>query len=731
MKILALDGNSILNRAFYGISPLTTKTGLQTQAVFGFLRIMDKLQRTENSDVVCVAFDLKAPTFRHKMYPEYKATRRPMPHELIVQIPYLKKILDAMGIARFEVEGFEADDILGTFAAQAEASQNMLTIVTGDKDSLQLLSNYVRVCFVKNKGAIDVYDTDVFKEEYGFPPINLIDLKALMGDKSDNIPGIKGIGESIASDFIRRLRTIDTVYERIDTCTRAGVKQKLIDGKDMAYLSYELAKINKNVPVELPTKSGVIDKDALYDLFAELEFHSFIKSYGLKKSAREILAENAEQADDLMCYLLNPTDKRAYTKEDAERLLKEQGMWKLYTECELPLVSVLREMEQTGFKVDAEALETFGKALKRDATLFSVDIFTIAGGEFNLNSPKQMGNVLFNKMKIEPPPFAKKTKSGYSTSADMLEKIDHPIAKQIIEYRKLVKLKSTYVDGLLPLVDENGRLHTTFNQTSTATGRLSSSEPNLQNIPVRGEVGAELRKYFIAAEGCKLVGADYSQIELRILAHLANDTAMISAFESGVDIHTETAAKVFNVKIEDVTKEQRRKAKAVNFGIVYGISDFSLGQDIGVSKDEAKQYINSYFEHYSGVKAYMEKVVAEARENGYCVSLFGRRRYLPELKSSNFNLRGFGERVARNMPIQGTAADIIKIAMIKVAERLKAEGLTAKLIMQVHDELIVEAPIAEAEKVAQILTEEMQSAAELKVPLVADAHIADNWFELK
>ncbi|MDR2605746.1 MAG: DNA polymerase I, partial [Oscillospiraceae bacterium] len=687
MKIMVLDGNSILNRAFYGVRPLTNKAGMHTQAIYGFLTILGKLKKQDKPDYVCVAFDMKAPTFRHEMYDGYKATRKPMPDELAEQLPYLKRVLDAMGIPRYELPGWEADDILGAAAKFCSAADDEALIVSGDRDSLQLISDRVSVRLVKGKGESILYDEPTFIAEYGFYPQNLIDLKALMGDSSDNIPGVKGVGEKTASELIAQYSTLDEVYANLGKL-KPALKTKLEMGRELAYLSYRLAQIAQDAPVEFNfSASAPRDDDELYRLFTELEFNSLIKSYGLIPPASQAASEpqngdaahseslSGEPADDLAAYLLDPVSHRNYSADEAETLLKEQGMWTLYTDIELPLSPILREMEQIGFKVNRDALFSFGASLDHSINRLAMDIFDEAGEPININSSKQLSELLFNTLGMTAPPFTRKTKTGgYSTDAETLEKLrgKHPIISMILDYRKVAKLKSTYVDGLMPQIDDSGRIHTTFNQTQTATGRLSSLDPNLQNIPVRGETGAELRKFFITEPGWKLIDADYSQIELRILAHLSQDPAMCAAFLNNEDIHTATAAQVFKTPPEKVTKLQRSRAKAVNFGIVYGISDFSLSQDIGVPRAEAKEYIETYLEHFSGVKAYMERVIAEAKQNGYASTMFGRRRYLPELKSSNFNTRSFGERVARNMPIQGAAADIIKIAMLKVHARFKS-----------------------------------------------------------
>jgi DNA polymerase I-like protein with 3'-5' exonuclease and polymerase domains len=737
---MAIDGNSIINRAFYGIKPLTNKSGLHTHAVYGFFTILGRYIKQDKPDAVCVTFDLKAPTFRHEMYDGYKASRKGMPDELAEQLPYLKRALDAMGIPRFELAGWEADDLLGAISSKCADDGAECVVVTGDRDSLQLVRPGISVRLVQGRGESVLYDTDAFTSEYGFEPKRLIDLKALMGDKSDDIPGVKGVGEKTASELITAYGSLESVYANLDA-VKTSVRAKLEADREMAELSYKLAAIASDAPLEftVPTEGFKINNDELYTLFKELEFNSLIKTYNLNEpeNFEEPAAFDGPPADEIACYLLDPVEKRAYSADEAERLLKEQEMWYLYTEIEKPLEPILKAMTATGFKVNVDALRGFGATLDSSINHIAFAILEITGPDFNINSPRQLGELLFTKMGLEPPAYTKKVKSGgYSTDAETLEKLsvkypDFSLIGMILEYRKAAKLKSTYVEGLLPLIDENGRIHTTFNQTQTATGRLSSLEPNLQNIPVRGELGAELRKFFVAEDGWKLVDADYSQIELRILAHLSGDSAMIDAFKNSEDIHAATAAQVFGVPLAEVTKQQRTAAKAVNFGIVYGISDFSLAQDIKVSRAEAKEYIDAYLTHFGGVREYMERVIDSAKEDGYVSTIFGRRRYLPELKSSNYNTRSFGERVARNMPIQGAAADIIKLARVKVNERIKREGLKTRLILQVHDELIAEAPADEAEIAAKILSEEMQNAAELKVPLTVDAHIAENWYDAK
>ena len=886
MKLMVIDGNSILNRAFYGIKLLTTKDGLPTNAVYGFLNILLKLTDEEKPDALCVTFDRKAPTFRHLAYEGYKAQRKGMPDELAAQLPVIKDVLDAMNIPRYELDGWEADDLIGTIAARDTAAGWDTVIVTGDKDSLQLVTESTRVKLVSTRmGQTTTKEMtpDSFREQYGFDPIHIIDLKALMGDASDNIPGVKGIGEKTAMDLIQRYQSVDAIYAGLDTLeAKPAVLKKLADGAEQAKLSYELATIHTDAPIDFTPEDArrkEPDGPALYELLLKLEFAKLIDKLGLKAvqgdapagetafsgacesevvadSARleELLAlwrgldsvdvlatpdlnvvcvgwqeggnasraavlradtlegynegvkalfvgdipKNAHDVKTLLsrllnegiagegfvfdtalaAYLLAPTDgsyeleklgmtyfnqefpkaKDTYLAADAFTPLADQGavlgalmshtaligalkqvlaprleelgMHDLYYGVELPLCPVLAEMEHIGMLVDRQALAAFGTLLDERIRADEALIYDLAGEQFNINSTQQFGHILFDKLGLPP---VKKTKTGYSTSAEVLEKLRgrHPIVEAVLDYRQLAKLKSTYVDGLMKVIAPDGRIHTSFQNTVTATGRLSSTEPNLQNIPVRTELGAELRKMFVAPEGKVLVDADYSQIELRLLAHIAGDEHMIAAFRSGEDIHTVTASQVFGVPPESVTHEMRRRAKAVNFGIVYGISDFSLSQDIGVTRAEAREYMEKYFEKYSGVHAYMTRVVEQAKENGYVSTLMGRRRWLPELKSSNFNLRSFGERVALNMPIQGTAADIIKLAMIKVRDRLLSEGLEARLVLQVHDELIVECPECETERVKELLEGEMEHVVELALPLTAEAHAGRSWAESK
>ena len=847
MKLVILDGNSIVNRAFYGIRQLSAPDGTPTNGVYGFLAILRKLIDAEKPDSLCVAFDLKAPTFRHKRYDGYKAQRKGMPEELAVQIPILKEVLDEMGILRLELEGYEADDLLGTVGKRCEASGWDCRIVTGDKDSFQLISDATHVCHVKSRmGQTETkeYTPELFREEYGFEPVRIIDLKALMGDSSDNIPGVPGVGEKTAMDLVQRYGTLQHIYDKLDELDiKEGVRKKLREGRESAELSYELATICTAVPIKFEPADALWHdnyKRGLYGLFKKLGFNKFIEKWGIEapkeadvsaetshmnisgaptydelckavKTAELIAVTAGENLDsleicdgktvytahwsalgddydkllrlvfsdgvkkvshnvkELMSRLLDeglPLDGFVYdtalaaylldaTESDydlhrvsmrycgaelsgaeaiyrlkpvTEEKLKELQMDKLYYEIELPLCRVLAEMQDTGFMVDRMALSAFGDSLTGSIDALRNEIYKQAGGEFNINSPKQLGEVLFERLVL---PAGKKTKTGWSTNADVLEKLrgKHPIIDMILDYRMLTKLKSTYADGLLKLIDPDGRIRTNFQMTVTATGRLSSTEPNLQNIPVRKELGAQIRKMFIASEGKVLVDADYSQIELRLLAHISGDEHMQAAFMSGEDIHRVTASQVFNTPLSEVTSLQRSRAKAVNFGIVYGISSWSLAQDIGVFPNEAKAYMDAYLEKYSGVREYMKNIVEKAKAEGYVKTLYNRRRALPELKSSNFNTRSFGERVALNMPIQGTAADIIKLAMVNVYNRLKAEGLESKLILQVHDELICECPEHEAQRVAELLSEEMSGAAKLSVPLTVDAKIGRSWAE--
>lgn len=848
MKLMILDGNSIINRAFYGIRMLNAPDGTPTNAVYGFLSTFRRVFDLAQPQAVCVAFDVHAPTFRHEQYALYKAQRKPMPEELAVQMPLLKQTLDYMGVRRLELAGWEADDLLGTVARRCEAAGWTCDVVTGDKDSLQLITDTTHVCHVKTRmGQTETieYTPEVFRAEYGFDPIRMIDLKALMGDSSDNIPGVPGIGEKTAKDLLVRFGTVADIYRDLDALDiKPGVRKKLTEGRGSAELSFDLATIRTDAPIDFALESAAWDHDyrpELYDWFRRLNFTSLSEKWGLQpaddasapssalpsvdvtdKDALRALEQAVTAApyvavlapdgldtltlcDGKACYALSWAQlgddynaflrllfsarvrKAGHNIKDLMRALLDEGlpmdgfvfdtalaaylldatagsydlprlaqtylgeelpdvqsvwalqpvlhekmdaqaMLPLYTDVELPLCPVLARMEQAGFLVDRKALYDFGERLTSSIEQLQQSIWTLAGEPFNIQSPKQLGNVLFERLML---PAGKKTKTGWSTNAAVLDKLrgKHPIIEQILDYRTLTKLKSTYADGLLKEISADGRIHTNFQMTVTATGRLSSTEPNLQNIPVRRELGAQIRKMFVASPGKVLVDADYSQIELRLLAHIANDETMIAAFRSGEDIHAVTASQVFGVPLDEVTPLQRSHAKAVNFGIVYGISAFSLAQDIGVFQNEAKAYMDSYFAKYHGVREYMTRVVEQAKADGYVTTLFGRRRDLPELKSSNFNLRSFGERVALNMPIQGTAADIIKAAMVRVDARMRAEHLQARLLLQVHDELIVECPKEEAETVRGILIEEMEHVVDYRVPLLVDAKIGASWAE--
>ncbi len=843
MKLLILDGNSIINRAYFGVKPLTTRDGLFTNAIFGFLNILDKMEKEEQPDAVCVAFDLHGPTFRHLQYDGYKATRHGMPEELAQQMPVMKDVLRAMNIPIYECQGWEADDVIGTVGRICSNNDWECVIVTGDRDSLQLIDRNVHVKLVISRPGqttATVYDEEKFREEYGFEPKKIIDLKSLMGDSSDNIPGVAGVGPKTATDLLLKFGSLDGVYANIeDPSIRPKLREKLLAGKENAYMSYDLATIRCEAPIDFEPKDAIIqpyNRVELYNLFVRLEFIRLIDKYGLRGAEQEapkpeVKCEALERTSELpetlgefalyaaedgsvgiawekgvcvvtpmeamrldriltegknlVChdlkstlhrldemglpsgsfafdtalaaYDLNPsqaeypvsklaTNFLGQTVEDGDAaacaeavwnlrpiLIKEleaQGMDKLYSEIELPLCPVLYRMEKQGIAIDREQLVQFGQMLSERIADCEKLIFSYSGEPFNINSTKQLGELLFVKLGLPP---VKKTKTGYSTNAEVLEKIKayHPIVPAVMDYRMLTKLKSTYADGLLSQIGADGRIHTTFQNLVTATGRLSSMEPNLQNIPVRTDLGAEIRKMFIPNPGCVLVDADYSQIELRVLAHIADDEVMQNAFISGMDVHTVTASQVFGVAPEDVTPLQRRHAKAVNFGIVYGISEFSLAEDIGVSRYEARDYIDNYLAKYRGVRDYMKQVVAEAREKGYTETLYGRKRYIPELKSSNYNVRQGAERIALNTPIQGTAADLIKLAMIRVDEALRKNYPEAKLLLQVHDELIVECPEELAPQVAELISREMQEVAPLRVPLTAEAKIGKSWYEAK
>ncbi len=877
MKLMVIDGNSIINRAFYGVRPLTTREGLHTNAVYGFVTTLQKLLDEEAPEALCVTFDRREPTFRHLSYEGYKAQRKGMPAELAQQLPVLKEVLDAMDIPRYELAGYEADDLIGTISRKCEAAGWACVVVTGDKDSLQLITDKTKVKLVSTRmGQTTTKDMTeaAFREAYGFDPIHIIDLKALMGDASDNIPGVSGVGEKTAMALIQRYQTVDAIYEAMpEVEARPAVIKRLAEGEESARMSYRLATIVTDAPLAFDPEANLRrePKGALRDVLLKLEFtklmdkllpaapapaetevfegtceseivadwdrvqallaifrrrdhvaclvlpdlrgvcvewgdgnegraavflptrlenyNGFLRaffapgikkvSYEVKDLTRSLLAEGLPAEDivfdvALAGYLLDATAGRydlerlamswfhaavpkagaylapeAFTAlgESAEALgalmshtalidalygemgpkLEERQVEALYFDVEHPLCRVLAEMELAGFQVDAGMLRSFGETLTAAIETLEQRIYSYAG-QFNINSPKQLGEVLFERLGL---PSYKKTKTGYSTSAEVLEKLRgaHPIVGEVLEYRQYAKLKSTYVDGLLKVISPDGRVRTSFQMTVTATGRLSSTEPNLQNIPTRTELGSELRRMFVAGPGQILVDADYSQIELRLLAHISGDQAMVDAFRSGEDFHTVTAAHVFSVPVEEVTPAMRRAAKAVNFGIVYGISPFSLSQDLGVTVAEAKAYMDAYFHRFPGVKAYMDQVVERARADGYVETPMHRRRALPEIKSSNHNMRSFGERVALNMPIQGAAADIIKLAMVRVHRHLKEAALEARLIMQVHDELIVECPEAEADRVKAILVREMEGAWPLSVPLIAEAHSGKSWLE--
>lgn len=860
MKILAIDGNSILNRAFYGIRALSTKDGRFTNGIYGFLTILMKLRDEVKPDGVAIAFDLKAPTFRHKMYDGYKANRHGMPPELAQQLPVLKELLTALGYKIITLEGYEADDILGTVAEMCKDG-NECYIATGDRDSFQLVRDNVTVLLPHTKmgtTTTEVYTPTRIKEEYSVTPLQMIDIKALQGDASDCIPGVAGVGQKTAGDLIQKFGTIQNIYDNIDTLEiKENLKNKLLNDKEKAFLSYTLGTIINNVPIECSLNDLIpanADEQKVREMLADLEMFKIIEKLNLgMPTTIEKKEEKAKELDFTADFDLNElltkikAEKSAYFTVDykdldnpqfcflcdntvyhlepmhfgyfefIKDLLEDENIKKytdnskllyrftflnnieikglkldtslagyilnpsangynplrlceeykapipkvktdlpLATECavmksvstrltteieaneqeyllynvEMPLAEVLASMEHLGFAVDHKGIAEFTEKISAELKQIQQEIYDLAGEEFNINSPKQLGVILFEKLGL---PAKKKTKSGYSTNADVLESLqdENPIVEKILWFRTLSKLYSTYCEGLLKVIGEDGRIHSSFIQTETRTGRISSTEPNLQNIPVRKEIGREMRKFFVAKEGSLLADADYSQIELRVLSHIADDEEMIKAFNDEVDIHTVTASQVFNMPIEMVTPLMRSRAKAVNFGIVYGIGAFSLAKDIGVTRKEADDYIKGYLRHYAGVDKYMETVAKEAKEKGYVSTLWGRRRYLPELNSSNGMLRAFGERVARNMPIQGTAADIIKIAMVRVYNRLKEEKMDAKLILQVHDELIVEAPENEIDKAAKILSEEMENACKMKVRLRADVNTGRTWYDAK
>lgn len=859
MKILAIDGNSILNRAFYGIRALSTKDGRFTNGIYGFLTILMKLRDEVNPDGVAIAFDLKAPTFRHKMYDGYKANRHGMPPELAQQLPVLKELLVALGYKIVTLEGFEADDILGTVAGMCSA-QDQCFIATGDRDSFQLIRENVTVLLPHTKmgtTTTETYTPARLMEEYGVEPLQMIDIKSLQGDTSDCIPGVAGIGQKTAGDLIQKFGSIQNIYDNIDTLEiKETLKTKLQNDKEKAFLSYTLGKIINDAPIgcelldfipqaadedkaramlvdlemfkiieklnfSAPTVAPKVEKSVELDFVDDFDTNDLLSKIRGEKSAyftvdykdldnpifcflcdnkvyylqpmhlgyfdlvkavleNEDIAKHTDNSKllyrfaflnnidiknmaldtSLAGYILNPSSNSyaplRLCEEYKAPIPKVKSELELAQECavmksvsarlkaqiegnnqeyllysvEMPLAQVLASMEHIGFMVDRKGIADFTAKISNELNEIQNEIYLMAGEEFNINSPKQLGVILFEKMGL---PAKKKTKSGYSTNADVLESLqdESPIIEKILWFRTLSKLYSTYCEGLLKVIGEDGRIHSSFIQTETRTGRISSTEPNLQNIPVRKEIGREMRKFFVAKEGSLLADADYSQIELRVLSHIADDEEMIKAFNDEVDIHTVTASQVFNMPVDFVTPLMRSRAKAVNFGIVYGIGAFSLAKDIGVTRKEADEYIKGYLRHYSGVDKYMETVAKEAKEKGYVSTLWGRRRYLPELNSSNGMLRAFGERVARNMPIQGTAADIIKIAMVRVYNRLKAENMEARLILQVHDELIVEAPENEIEKAAAILSEEMENACQMKVRLRADVNTGKTWYDAK
>ena len=835
MKLLVIDGNSIMNRAFYGIRILTNKKGMPTNALTGFMNIFMKLLKEEAPDHIAVAFDLHAPTFRHKMYADYKGTRHAMPDELRAQMPVIKQLLKALGVTIVEKEGFEADDIIGTLSHEAEKEGGECVISTGDRDSFQLITDKVTVRLASNKDDI-IYTPAKIAEVYGVTPREMLEVKTLMGDSSDNIPGVPGVGEKTALGLIQKYHTVDYIYQNLDSIeVTKGVRTKLENGRESAQLSRKLAEITLEAPVPLEMDNYVRSEGSPAEaagILTEMEMFGVMKKLELDKTApakvtistggapaAETPEEPAEapadipefdpaaydvaiSGDEISVYLdgkkqdadiaeflrsdsaKRTTDAKALYKwciekgtelrnvvfdtalagyllnvnssdYSVERLCAEygvtysgerlgeslfllnralweklhaQGMYRVLSEIEIPLAEVLSSMEHDGIAMDIPALHQFGEELLPEIKKLEQAVYKAAGHEFNIGSPKQLSVVLFEELGL---PAGKKRKTGYSTDADTLEALrdKHEIIPLIFEYRTLTKLYNTYVRGLEAAVSPDGRMHTTFKQTETRTGRISSAEPNIQNIPVRTEIGRNFRKFFVAGEGKLLADADYSQIELRVLAHLSGDKAMIKTFCEGGDIHTETAASVLGLPPEWITPDQRRSAKAVNFGIVYGIGAFSLAKDINVSVGEAKRYIDDYLTHYSGVKAYMDKVTKSAEKDGWAVTMFGRKRFIPEILSTNKTVKALGRRIAMNTPIQGTAADIIKIAMVRVYRRLKAELPEARLILQVHDELIVEAPEDKAAQAAKILTEEMQGAVKLAVPLTADAKEGRSWYD--
>lgn len=833
-KIVLIDGHSIINRAFYGVPDLTNKDGLHTNGIFGFVNILLKILEEEKPDYLTVAFDVHHPTFRHEMFTEYKGTRKGMPQELHEQVPVLKELLSAMGIRIMELPGYEADDLLGTVAKRSEAKGMDVLVVSGDRDLLQIVTDNIRVCIPKTKRGTteyEMYYTKDVQEKYGLLPLQIIELKALMGDSSDNIPGVPGIGEKTATAILQQFENVENAHAHLEEIKPKRAKENLEAHYDMAIMSKKLATIETNAPYDYDwegARTGNVFTKEAYELCQKLELKKLMAKFDLSELPQEEVvktvtisdlteaenifakAENAEltavtlknpdgtlnavnlvfdgdlyevipegfmteaylldKAErllnhgkkivvsglkemlkvlhveeraglydiDIANYLINPVvsvkpgeiDVLTVWKEfgDAEKRLNELGMWKLYTEMEMPLVFVLASMEMAGVKMNAQALKEYGNALAVKIAELEERIYEQAGEKFNINSPKQLGVILFEKMQL---PGSKKTKTGYSTSADVLEKLapEQPIIRDILEYRTLAKLKSTYADGLLTCLDEDGRVRSTFQQTVTATGRLSSTEPNLQNIPIRMELGRLIRKVFVPQDGYVFVDADYSQIELRLLAHMSGDEVLIRAYNEAQDIHRLTASQVFHIPFEEVTDLQRRNAKAVNFGIVYGISSYGLSEDLSISPKEAKKYIDHYFETYPKIKEFLDGTVAKAKEEGCVRTLYHRRRPVPELASSNFMQRAFGERIAMNSPIQGTAADIMKLAMIRVDRRLR--GMKSRILLQVHDELLIETAPEELEMVKQILQEEMTGAAKLSVKLEIDVYEGENWYEAK
>ncbi len=830
-NLIIIDGNSIINRAYYGVKPLSTKNGIPTNAIYGFMNIILKYIDEYKPDYLCVAFDLKAPTFRHKMYPEYKAQRKGMPDDLREQLPHLKEILAAMNVLQLSVEGYEADDIIGTVSRICDENGVECNVVTGDKDDLQLASNTTSILLTTTRmgqTTTEALDEDGVFQKYGVTPTEFISVKALMGDSSDNIPGVKGIGEKTAFELVKRFHSLDGLYQQIDSeDIKKAAREKLIAGREDAYLCHTLCKIDRFVPIDFSFEDAIFkepDKKALFEKLTELELKKIARRFSLdsiedkielpvlqkadaaicaeckklkdfffiikEESAEFLLGDNCYSAplyllkevfedskikkytheykkarhtlakadidicgefydSEIAAYIIDPTKSEYKTDELFMQYnlpasvgsfpsliekqlsqIKENRQEYLLFDVELPLENVLYDMECEGFKIDKDELSSFARLLGERIDALENAIYFMAGEKFNINSTKQLGKLLFEDMGL---PVQKKTKTGYSTDSTVLEKLrgKHEIIDSIIEYRHLAKLKSTYADAFLPLLDDDSRIHSTLKQTVTQTGRISSAEPNLQNIPVRSEIGREIRKMFVAKDNHLLVGADYSQIELRVLAHISGDKTMQDAFKNDEDIHTITASQVFNVAPFMVTDTMRSRAKTVNFGIIYGQSEFSLAGDLKISRKEAKEYIDSYFAHYSGVKEYMDKTIENAKENLYVTTLFNRRRHIPELAAKNFNLRSFGERAAMNSPIQGTAADIIKIAMVKVYNALKEKCPAARLILQIHDELICEVPEEKASLVAEILKSEMESATELDVPLKADVKIGKSWYETK